>query len=132
MSSGPSTNLLQFPSNFIEALITAGLHAGIDKWYFMQSNDNVINVLLVSVTADVLSLTVTKQLAPRVSSNVAAQTSYQTYAPPLISGVLYVIGQKLVGGDSASMLKQFLIQSASSAGANYLGAPIRQALGVTF
>ena len=130
MSEGKSS-LMQVPANFMEAILTGIVHFGLDKYYFYGAEGGMM-VLGLAAAADVLSVTVATGIAGYVAKDAASRAAFLTYAPPLVSGLLYVLGAYLVGGNGVSKLNQFLAQAASSAGGSYLSAPVRKVIGAKY
>ena len=117
--------------NISDAAITAGVFAGVDRLYYQNDiNAQMFKNVGVSFGAELLSDTVTTQVAPLLMKSGTAQVNHQ-YLHPVVSGGLYTVGSTLVG-DSRSFLHRFLHQTGSSIVAGYIGEPIKKAIGAKY
>ncbi len=113
-------------SSVVDSAICTVASIGIDKFYNRFAFDPKISALVFG--SELLSTSATDVAAPLIIGNGIVNSVDQQYLKPIMSGLLYVAGAKLLNMDGRSVIAEFLQQVGSSAIAEYSSPVVKSTL----
>ena len=114
-------------SNLVEAALTGAISQGVDKFMYNQPID--VKKFGLSAVSSFSAETVGAYVLPHLPVSV---TYSRTALNPVISGLLYAGGDKVLHLDNRSFLFCFLLQVGSEIAGSYAATPLKKTLGLAY